>query len=128
MERKISELNLKNNTFILGKRKEIKEILAITDLLVLTSYIEGFPNVMLEAMVSMVPCLATDVGEVKFIISDTGYIVEPGDVNNIKKKLNEFLNLSVEERNKLAEKAFVRVKYHFDINSVGKKLMNLYSF
>ncbi len=45
-----------------------------------------------------------------------------------KKKLNEFLNLSVEERNKLAEKAFVRVKYHFDINSVGKKLINLYSF
>ncbi len=87
LERKIGELNLKNNTFILGKRKEIKEILAIMDLLALTSYIEGFPNVILEAMASMVPCLATDVGEVKFIISDTGYIIEPGDVNNKKKEV-----------------------------------------
>ncbi len=128
LERKISKLNLQNNAFIIGKRKEIKEILAITDLLALTSHVEGFPNVLLEAMASKVPCLGTNVGEIKFIIGDTGYIVEPGDFKNIKKKLNEFLNLSVEERIKLAEKAFIRVKYHFDINSVGKKLINQYTF
>ena len=74
----VRELNLKSNAIFLGKRDDIKELLAIADLLALTSYIEGSPNVLLEAMASNVPCLGTDVGEVKYIIGNTGYIEDSG--------------------------------------------------
>ncbi len=126
LERKISEFNLKNNTFILGKRKEIKEILAITDLLALTSYIEGFPNVILEAMASKVPCLGTNVGEIKFIIGETGYIVEPGDIKNIKNILQKYINSLNLNQYELMNKALFRVRKLFDIKIIGKKLLNEY--
>ena len=68
LKKKIRELNLEENVIFLGKRDDIKELLAIADLLALTSYVEGSPNVILEAMASSVPCLGTNVGEIKNII------------------------------------------------------------
>ncbi|MEE9378486.1 MAG: glycosyltransferase [Candidatus Lokiarchaeia archaeon] len=126
LEEKVKQLDLKNNIFILGRRNDVKDILAISDLLALTSYIEGSPNVLLEAMAAKVPCLGTNVGEIKNIIGDTGYIVKPGDYLNIERKIESFYRLSKNERVKLMEKAYKRVKYQFDINIIGNELIKLY--
>ena len=113
--------------FFLGKRDDIKELLAIANLLALTSYAEGSPNVLLEAMASNVPCLGTNVGEIKHIIGNTGYIVNPGDIVNIEKNLGIFFNLSKIQRSDMMEKAKTKIKNQFDINIIGKKWIKLYS-
>lgn len=123
---KIKELNLKQNVFFLGKRYDIKELLSISDLLALTSYIEGFPNVLLEAMASEVPCLASDAGDNKQIIDNTGFIVKPGDIENITKFLEYYYRLPIDKKKILMEKSFKRVESHFDIKLIGKKLVKLY--
>ena len=126
LEEKVKELALKNNVFLLGRRNDVKDILAISDLLALTSHIEGFPNVLLEAMAAKVPCLGTNVGEIKNIVGDTGYIVKPGDYLNIERKIESFYKLLKNERIKLMEKAYKRVKNQFDINIIGNKLIKIY--
>ncbi|KKN08969.1 hypothetical protein LCGC14_1051380, partial [marine sediment metagenome] len=85
------------------------------------------PNVILEAMASNVPCLGTNVGEIKNIIGNTGYIVNPGDIVNIEKNLVNFFNLSKMQRSELMEKAKKKIINQFDINIIGKKWIKLYS-
>jgi glycosyltransferase involved in cell wall biosynthesis len=127
LERKIQELNLSDQVFLLGKRNDVDEILAVSDLLALTSYVEGFPNVLLEAMSSSVPCIGTNVGDIKSIIGSAGYIVTPGDINGIKQSLHDYFSLSNEEREKLRNKARSRVEKRFDIAAVGETLIDFYS-
>ena len=127
LKKKIREFNLEENVIFLGKRDDIKDFLAIADLLALTSYVEGSPNVILEAMASNVPCLGTNVGEIKNIIGNTGYIVNPGDIVNIEKNLVNFFNLSKIQRSELMEKAKKKILNQFDINVIGKKWIKLYS-
>ncbi len=124
---KIDQLDLKNNVFLLGRRNDVKDILAISNFLALTSYLEGFPNVLLEAMASKIPCLGTNVGEIKYIIGETGYIVEPGNITNMGIHIENFYNLSKIERTKLNELAYKRVKKLFDVNIIGKKIIKYYS-
>ena len=126
LKKAIEDLKLSRNVCFLGKRSDIKDILALSDLLALTSYIEGFPNVLLEAMASKVPCLGTDVGEIKTIIKDAGYVVKPGDIDKIEKFLEKFYNLNDIKRQELMKKASERVKHFFNIETIGKKLTNIY--
>ena len=78
-------------------------------------------------MASNVPCLGTDVGEIKSIIGNTGYVVNPGDIINIEKNLGIYFNLSKIQRSDMMEKAKAKIKNQFDINVIGKKWIKLYS-
>ena len=61
----------------------------------LISKAEGFPNVLAESMLSGVPCIATDVGDNKLIISEYGMTVKPNDYEDLANKISNFiLNLS----------------------------------
>ena len=63
-----------------GTVADLAPVYQQADILVLTSDWEGTPNVVLEAMASGLPVVATSVGGVCEIVRDgvTGYLVEPG--------------------------------------------------
>lgn len=75
---KIQELGLKSRVLLLGPVKSEKFML-ILDLYVSSSWDEGFPNVLGEAMSCGVPCVATNVGDCKLIIDKYGRTAKPGD-------------------------------------------------
>jgi len=127
LQEKLKELQLEKNVFILGRRSDVREILAISDLLGLTSYVEGFPNVILEAMSSNIPCIGTNVGEIKHIIGDAGYIIKPGDIQDIQNKLEDFYSLTKNGKLELMNKSYIQIKKQFDLKTLGKKLINFYS-
>ena len=62
-----------------GARSDVSAIYNALDVFTLTSISEGFPNVVGEAMASGVPCVVTDVGDVRGLVGDTGIVVPPGD-------------------------------------------------
>jgi glycosyltransferase involved in cell wall biosynthesis len=62
LKRKAIEFGVSDNVLFLGPRLDMPEILKTLDLYVLPSIWEGLPMVILEAMASKCPVLATDVG------------------------------------------------------------------
>ncbi|MBA7507586.1 N-acetyl-alpha-D-glucosaminyl L-malate synthase [subsurface metagenome] len=69
--------------------KEVPEYMAASDVFVLPSLSEGFPNVILEAMASGMPIVATRVGGLAEIIKDgdNGFLVEPGNPQQLAEKV-----------------------------------------
>lgn len=66
----------------LGKRDDVREILALTDIYALPSHREGMPRTVLEAMAMGRPVVATDVPGCRQAVEDgvTGTLVPKGDV------------------------------------------------
>lgn len=76
---RIAELGLQDRVVLHGSvaHAQLPSLFHHARLLVLPSYHEGVPNVLLEAMASGVPCVATAVGGIPEIVSDeTGVLVE----------------------------------------------------
>jgi len=83
VESQISALGLRECVEVMRERGDVPELLRQTDVLWLTSDWEGLPNVVLEAMASGVPVVATDVGGTREVLHDRegGFVIPPGDCN-----------------------------------------------
>ncbi|HCJ7271168.1 TPA: glycosyltransferase family 4 protein [Vibrio cholerae] len=96
VEELINELNLKRKVTLhgwIGKDKK-KELLSSCTVMVLPTYNEGLPMTIIESMACEIPVLTTPVGAIPEIIIDgvSGYLVQPGDILNLAKKLDFILS------------------------------------
>jgi glycosyltransferase involved in cell wall biosynthesis len=66
---------------LLGRRGDVADLMAAADMLVLASFFEGLPLVVLEAMAAGLPVVATRVGGTLEAVEDgvTGWLVPAGD-------------------------------------------------
>jgi GalNAc-alpha-(1->4)-GalNAc-alpha-(1->3)-diNAcBac-PP-undecaprenol alpha-1,4-N-acetyl-D-galactosaminyltransferase len=88
LEQMIKRLNLGDKVFLLGYRDEAFKYYYIADMFVLTSKIEGFPNVFLEAMAYGVPVVTTKVAGTEEIMREgkNGFIVE-STIDSVAEKM-----------------------------------------
>ena len=92
-----------------------------------SSKIEGFSNVTAECMLMNVPCIATDVGDAKQILSNFGILIKPNNFNqlfnSIKimiKKNNQNFNIKIFQPRKYIEK-------HYNMDNFNKNyIKNFY--
>jgi glycosyltransferase involved in cell wall biosynthesis len=78
---------------------DTRRFLAGLDVFCLTSRREALPLVLLEAMAEGLPCIATDVGDVRAAAGDSVLVVPPGDVEG----LTAALTVLVSDRVRRAE-------------------------
>jgi len=94
--------------------KEVPTFLTNFKLLVIPSYTEGLPNVMLEAMACGTPVLAMPVGSIPDVIQDceTGFLLKSNDPKHIAEKIIELLN-KPELLEKVSINAYKYVRQNF---------------
>jgi glycosyltransferase involved in cell wall biosynthesis len=80
LERQAVELGLGEAARFLGTRSDVPELLAVSDVVLLTSHMEANPVSILEAMAAGRPVVATRVGSVPETVleGETGYLVPRG--------------------------------------------------
>lgn len=121
-------LGISSKVIFLGKRRDIYNLLSISNLFVFTSINEGLGVVLLEAMAASLPCIAYNVGPIPEIIKDreTGYLVPKGDKKNMAESIyNIFLNY--DEAITIGKKARRYVEENFCAKVSVSKLEDLYS-
>lgn len=72
-----------NDIIQVGRAQNISSVMSAIDLHVLPSLGEGFPNVVIEAMLCSTPCVVTDVGDAAMMVGDTGWVVPPGNIDSL---------------------------------------------
>ncbi|OPY13635.1 MAG: Glycogen synthase [Syntrophus sp. PtaB.Bin138] len=95
-------------------------------ILALPSYREGMPNVVLEAMATKLPLVATPVGALKEILTDgvNSLICQPRDAAGLASRLRQLLE-DDRLRQTLAERAFADVKANYDIQVIRSRFREL---
>jgi glycosyltransferase involved in cell wall biosynthesis len=125
---KMLSLNgIENKVFLLGERQDISEITAGLDIACSSSsYGEGFPNVVGEAMACGVPCVVTDVGDSALIVGDTGIVVPPRNPVAMAKACGKMIEDGLQGRQKLGERARERVIDNFSLDKIVCQYESLY--
>ena len=121
----IKKLKLSNSVKLLGQKNNILQVMNGLDIFIQSSsYGEGFPNVVAEAMACGTPCVVTDVGDAAFIVGKTGWVAQPNNPVNLAKKIKKALNeKSSKNWNKRCNKARLRIQENFNI----KNMLKLYN-
>src|SRR5439155_23799839 len=79
----VESLGLRDVFLLAGLKADLDRYYPFFDLLVLPSYTEGLPNVVLEAFAARVPVVATAVGGTPEVMEDgvNGFLVPPGNAD-----------------------------------------------
>ncbi len=122
------ELGIEDKTFFLGRCMRVAELLAVSDVCVLSSKdVEGFSNSIVEYMAAARPVVATDVGGAREAIVDgeTGYVVPPRDVEKMAAWITELL-LDPDRARLMGERGKLVVEIKFSCETQLARILELY--
>lgn len=111
---------------LLGQRDDMVRLYSALDILTLPSNEEALPLTLVESMACGTPCVATDVGDCKIILSENGICIDRDDVEALINGWTKILSLSRDELINLKENARVRVTDQFDILKIGQDYLDVY--
>lgn len=120
---------IQNNHSIhaVGFQKDIRPWMKSSDVAILASYREGFPNVVIEAGAMGLAQIVTDINGAREIIvnSENGLIIPPRNAEALYRAMKYLM--SAEERTKLSNKAREMIASRFEQGFVRKCLYDFYS-
>lgn len=113
----IRSLNIAFAVQLLGKRTDVAQILAASDIGALSSHSEGLSNAVIECMAAGLPVVCTDVGGNPELVQDgvNGYLAPPGDSEAFAYGLLRLLDHANDMKH-MGERARTRAYELFDIN------------
>lgn len=123
-----SEAGIGDKVFFLGGRSDVPDILAELDVFVFSSFQEGLPVALTEAMLAGVPALVSDIPP-HLEATDEGrcaMLFRTGDAEDLSRQLTKLLGSS-ELRAQISEKGKAYAEANFSIGAHMRGLHKIYS-
>lgn len=116
-------LGLEGVVRFLGKRYDVPRLMKAGDALVLSSAWEGLPNVVMEALASGLPVVATDVGGVRDLVEPgrSGWIVPPKEPEALADHMLALMTLQVPIRERMGAIGRERMVAGFDQATIADR-------
>jgi len=123
----VSNNCLENRVLLLGYRSDIPELLNIIDIVCLTSFKEGLPISLIEAMAAGLPIVGTDVDGIRNVIvpNRNGFLVQLGDITGLKNVLVNLLQ-NKELRNKMGQESLALAKQMYSLDQCINQYQGLF--
>lgn len=104
---------------------EIRKWLNASDVVLLTSFHEGSPNIIKEAMACNCPVVSTDVGDVKFILGNTpGCFLGTFTPDDLAETINKALLFSISEGKTTGYQRIIDLE--IDSESIAERITMVY--
>jgi glycosyltransferase involved in cell wall biosynthesis len=112
----------------LGFLEDVRPALAVSDALVLPSYREGFPNVILQAGAMRLPSIGANVSGCNEFVTPgvNGWLVEPRDTDALCRAMHEALTLPRDELDAMGEESRRRVRERHERLAYWQTLRRFY--
>jgi len=130
IEDRIRGLDLHGHVALLGAlgEEETLEQIASSDILVVSSFMEGLPIVLMEAMAMGVPVVAPGLAGIPELVADeqNGLLFCPSDWNDLAEKMARLL-VDQALRDRLGTAGRAKVEAEFDISRAVEPLVTLFA-
>lgn len=121
-QRNAEKLGLKN-VYFLGQKKKAYEYMSNFDLIIVPSFMEAFPNVILEALYYEIPILASNVGGIPLILNKN-FLFKAGDYRVLSKKIINMLDKDEYSKNLISLKK-IKQKFLFNWGNEFHKIIQI---
>jgi glycosyltransferase involved in cell wall biosynthesis len=116
------------NVLRLGRRHDVARLFAAADFAVSSSrFGEGFSNALAEGMACGLPAIATDVGDAKLILGDTGLVVPPENPHALAAAIRALAAEPAPARAERRRKARARIVEQFAMAHAIQRYGELYA-
>jgi glycosyltransferase involved in cell wall biosynthesis len=119
-----------NNKRVLyfGFLEDVRSVLKLSDVLVLPSYREGFPNVLLQSLSMRVPAIATNISGCNEIIIDNlnGWLIEPKNHKDLEEKMLFTLTISKNCFEKIRDYSRTSIIERYEQSYYREQLLSMY--
>ncbi|HET7254705.1 MAG TPA: glycosyltransferase [Xanthobacteraceae bacterium] len=116
------------NVLRLGRRHDVARLFAAADFAVSSSrFGEGFSNALAEGMACGLPAIATDVGDAKLILGDTGLVVPPENPHALAAAIRALATEPAAARAERRRKARARIVEQFAMAHAIQRYGELYA-
>jgi glycosyltransferase involved in cell wall biosynthesis len=128
LEQQARMLGLEGKVIFAGARSDLGGVYASLDVFIMTSFNEGMPLALLEAMAAGLPVVATRVGAIPSLIPDAskGALIEPGSSAAIVQAITPLLR-DGELRRRVGENAREHVRENFSAGRMAERYLQLYA-
>lgn len=125
-----SYISFNTSIKLLGNQDDVRSYIALSNCIILPSYREGFPNVILEAGSMGKPVIMTKVnGHHEYLNSETGLLVEIANSDDLLEKMNvlysNYKNYNSAKIRKFVIEHFDSVRVNNSMQQFYKNLINL---
>jgi glycosyltransferase involved in cell wall biosynthesis len=126
LELMATDLGLDGRVIFAGFHEDVRPYLWASSAFIMTSYREGLPLAILEAMACGLPCIVTDVGGNREAITDhvNGLLVPPGSVDAVVEAISLLISCP-DEQARMSRAALDRVQQAFDVETCMTKIISV---